>query len=211
MKEKISLVLNILQTIVLILILVVLLTDKREPGPKQMKGQLEVQYRDTIPIKLTDTDAIWGSKDAPTTLVAFIDYECPYCKDLYRNIKEIEKDYIETGKVKVIFRDLPLRMHENARELAAAVECARKEGKFWELAGLVLQSTEKYDGSQLAQWAEQSGLDAAEMENCTSDTKILDAVIADIREARSRKLTGTPAVYINDVFYTWILLAAFCR
>ncbi len=201
MKEKFSLILNVIQTIVLILILVVLFTDRKEPKPRQMTAQLKAQYKNTEPLKITDTDAIWGSKDAPITLVAFIDYECPYCKDLYRNIKEIEKDYIETGKVKVIFRDLPLKMHEHSRQLAATMECAHKQGLFWEMAYLVLSSKEKFDSTQLVQWAGQLGLDPEEIASCASDTKILDAVIADFNEARSRRLTGTPAVFINDVFY----------
>jgi len=201
MKEKFALVLNVIQTLVLIVILVVLLTNRKDSRPKNINTQLEAHYKNTEPLKITDTDAIWGSKDAPTTLVAFIDYECPYCKDLYRNIKEIEKNYIETGKVKVIFRDLPLKMHEHSRQLAATMECARRQGKFWEMADLVLNSKEKFDSTQLVQWAGQLGLDPEEIADCASDTKTLDAVMADLKDAKSRMLTGTPSVFINDVFY----------
>ena len=201
MKEKFALALNVIQTLVLIVILVVLLTDRKEYGYKQRKAQLEAQYKNMKPLKITDTDAIWGKKDAPITLVAFIDYQCPYCKDLYKNLKAIEKDYIETGKVKVIFRDLPLKMHQYSRQLAATVECARKQGKFWEMADLMLSSTEKFDSTQIAEWAGQLGLDPGEIEACANDNKTLDAVISDINDARSRKLTGTPAVFINDVYY----------
>ncbi len=211
MKEKFALVLQVVQTIVLILILVILLTDKNEPRSGQVRSQLEAQYKNTEPLKITGTDAIWGSKNAPTTLVAFVDYQCPYCKDLYGNLKKIEKDYIETGKVKVIFRDLPLRMHKNARQLAAAVECARKEGKFWEMADRVLTSKEKFDSTMLTQWANQLGLDPVAIENCTGNPKILDEVLVDIKEARSRKLTGTPAVFINDVFYRGTIPASDLR
>ena len=201
MKEKIALVLNVIQTLALILILVVLVTNRKEPKPNQVTAQLEAHYKNPEPVKLTDTDAIWGNKDAPTTVVAFVDYQCPYCKDLYKNLKEIEKDYIETGKVKVIFRDLPLKMHEHSRELATLVECARQQGKFWQMADLILSPKEKYDSTQLIQWEGQLGLNPEEMATCMNDKKTLDAVLADIKDAKSRKLTGTPAVFINDVFY----------
>lgn len=211
MKEKIALILNIVQTLVLIVILVVLLTGRNETKPKQISAQIEAQYKNTEPLKILDTDALWGKKEAPVTLVAFIDYECPYCKDLYKNLKAVEKDYIETGKVKVIFRDLPLGMHQHAKPIAAAIEYARRQGKFWELADLILSSKAKYDSTQLVQWAVQLGLNPEEITNSVNDKEILDAVLPDIKEARSRKISGTPAVFINDVYYRGTIPASDLR
>lgn len=201
MRDKFAFVLNIIQTLTLLFILIVLLTGREKTGIKQVHEPLEAHYKTTEPIKLAESDAIWGSKDAPNTLVAFVDYECPFCKDLYKNIKEIEKDYITTGKVKVVFRDLPLKMHKNSQQLAAIMECARQQGKFWELADLVLSSKEKYDSAKITEWSVQLDLDAGKMEQCSADKKTLDAVFADIKDARSRRITGTPAVFINDVYY----------
>ena len=211
MKEKFSLVLSTIQTIILILILVILLTDKKQSEAKQMTAQLEAHYRNTEPLKIADTDAIWGNKDAPTTLIAFIDYECPYCKDLYKNIKEIEQDYITTGKVKVIFRDMPLKMHKHAKHLAAVMECARKQGKFWDMADKILTSKEKFDSTMLTNWATELNLSLEKIEACATDNKTLDAVKADVKDARSRHLTGTPAVFINNAFYRGTIPASDLR
>src|SRR3989338_2286463 len=53
-----------------------------------------------------DDDAVLGSADAPVTIIEFSDYECPFCKSYFTNtFPDIKKDYVDTGKVKIVFRD----------------------------------------------------------------------------------------------------------
>mgnify|MGYP003756548487 CR=1 FL=1 len=208
MRDKISFILNIIQTLVLIAILAVVIFRKVGPAEKYDSHEFEAKQKEVKPLKISESDIIWGNTDAPVSLVAFIDYECPYCKDLYSNIKANSKEYIETGKVKVVFRNLPLRMHKNARELAGIVECAGQQGKFWEMTDLLLTSKEKYDSTKLITFASQLGLDALQLQECLNNEQTLTSIKSDVLQARSRGISGTPAFFINDEFYRGTMSAS---
>src|SRR3990167_2707548 len=70
---------------------------------------------DTGPKKVSiDDDAVLGDKNAKLTMIEFSDYECPFCKRFYdETLSQIKKDYIDTGKMKLVFRDLPLSFYQN--------------------------------------------------------------------------------------------------
>lgn len=202
-KENIGLILSTIQTILLIVIVFILLTDNKSMGkrPGNSNGQMESLTKVKIPLKIYDTDAIWGNKDAPYTLIAFVDYQCPFCNDVYKNLKELEKDYIATGKVKVIFRDFPLKMHSNAKIFASAVECARQQGKFWEMADLVFESNNKSEEAAVDGWVETLKLNKENFTACIDDSLTDKAIEKDMEEAKSYMVRGTPALFINNIFY----------
>src|SRR5512146_1268003 len=68
---------------------------------------------------------VMGRADAPVTLVEFMDYQCPYCRRFHTDtFAELKKQYIDTGKLRFVSRDLPLSFHANALTAAQAVRCA---------------------------------------------------------------------------------------
>ena len=72
-----------------------------------------------------------GKSDAPVTVIEFSDYQCPFCQRFVRNtLPALKTDYVDTGKVRYIFRDFPLAMHRQARKAAEAAHCA-EGGKCW--------------------------------------------------------------------------------
>jgi protein-disulfide isomerase len=75
---------------------------------------------------------ILGKPDAPVTVVEFSDYQCPFCQRFFTNtLPELKKDYIDTGKVRYVFRDFPLdAIHPQARKAAEAAHCAGEQGKY---------------------------------------------------------------------------------
>jgi len=76
----------------------------------------------------------FGNANAPVTLVEFSDFECPFCQKYFsESYPQIKKDYIDTGKVKVVFKHYPLSFHPSAKPMAVAAECANEQGKFWEM------------------------------------------------------------------------------
>src|SRR3989338_9298448 len=76
-----------------------------------------------------DDDPVLGNKDAKVTVIEFSDYECPFCKRHFDQVyPSLKKDYIDTGKVKLVYRDLPLSFHPNAQKEAEAAECSRDQG-----------------------------------------------------------------------------------
>src|SRR3989344_3207671 len=80
-----------------------------------------------------DDDAVLGDKNAPVTIIEFSDYQCPYCRKFWTEAySQIKEEYIDTGKVKLIFRDFPLSFHPMAEPSAQAAECAGDQRKYYE-------------------------------------------------------------------------------
>jgi protein-disulfide isomerase len=202
MKDKISLFLSVTQTLILIAILAILLNDRNTGSRlKSSRKKPDLPVKIDKPLTIRETDALWGKPDAPNTIVTFVDYQCPYCVDVYTNLKRIEDDFISTGKAKIIFRDYPLRMHKSARQYAAAVECARRQGKFWEMADHILKSKDKPDSTSIDKWLDELRLDKVAFNVCVVDSSVENLIEKDIEEAKSYGVRGTPALFINDVYY----------
>src|SRR6266849_1457871 len=87
----------------------------------------------TAPINVTG-EPFKGAANAKVALIEFSDFQCPFCgrydKDTY---PQLLKDYVDTGKVKYVWRDYPLDFHRNAEKAAEAARCAGEQGRFWEM------------------------------------------------------------------------------
>jgi protein-disulfide isomerase len=113
---------------------------------KEFEANIENALNNAIPesekenVPARGDAPVLGKSDAPVTIVEFSDFECPYCarfmKDTYPQIKT---KYIDTGKVRVVFRHFPLSFHASAQKAAEAGECAARQGKFSEFHELVFQ------------------------------------------------------------------------
>ena len=137
-----------------------------------------------------------GESDAKLTLVEILDYQCPYCGQFSREtMPQIDKEYIETGKVKYVVVNLPLEaMHKSAFKAAEAAACAGEQGKFWEMHERLFNNQQILD-----QWkthAEAIGLDLTEFEQCMDTGRQAAQVRSDIAEAHDAGVTGTPAFFL---------------
>ena len=75
-----------------------------------------------------------GAGKAPLTIVEFSDFECPYCRQFHEQvIPSLKREYIETGLVRFIHKDLPLPFHSQAKHAAAAARCAGEQNRYWDL------------------------------------------------------------------------------
>ncbi len=81
-----------------------------------------------------DNVRVKGDKNAPYTIIEYSDFQCPYCARFYEeSYKQIDTEYIKTGKAKLVFKDFPLSIHPSAPKAAEAARCAQEQGKFWEM------------------------------------------------------------------------------
>ena len=96
---------------------------------QQQQQQAPVVNNDPVKVSVDD-DPILGDKNAPVTIIEFSDYECPFCKRHFdETLPQLVKEYISTGKVKLVFRDLPLPFHNPmATTEAITANCARAQG-----------------------------------------------------------------------------------
>ena len=106
---------------------------KAAPAPQPAQAPSQPSVPGKIMVSLDD-DPFKGNSNAPVTIIEFSDFQCPFCSRFFQQtLPQIEKDYIDTGKVKFVYRDLPLdNLHPNARPAHIAAECADEQGKFWD-------------------------------------------------------------------------------
>ncbi len=79
-----------------------------------------------------DDDVVLGDPDAPVTIITFGDYQCPYCEQLFQTgEQDMRRDYVETGKAKMVYRDFLIPGHKAAIPAAEAAQCAGDQGKYW--------------------------------------------------------------------------------
>jgi protein-disulfide isomerase len=147
---------------------------------------------------LASDDAFLGAKDAPVIMVEFSDYQCPYCAKFWSDAwPKIKTNFVDTGVVNFVYRDLPLSFHNNAQKAAEASECANEQGKFWEYQDLLFANQQKLDVNSLKKYAADLGLDVAKFDNCLTSGKYATEVSEDAAAAAQFGISGTPGFVIN--------------
>lgn len=154
---------------------------------------------------VTPTSPTLGSAKAPVTIVEFSDFQCPFCRKFYNDAyQEIKKTYIDTGKVRMVFRHYPLSFHAAARPAAIASQCAFDQGKFWEYHDLMFaeqdkqgQGTITFGATELKAWAQKLSMNAATFNSCLDSSEHADIVDTDMKVAGTLGITGTPSFVVN--------------
>ena len=149
---------------------------------------------------LADDDAVKGDKDAPVTIIEFSDFECPFCARFYSDtLPQIESKYIDTGKVKLIFRDYPLPFHAQAQKASEAAECAGEQGSYWEMHDKLYESGVIGGIATFKQYAKDLGLNTKKFDECLDSGKFASEVKKDMADGSVAGIKGTPGFIINGV------------
>ena len=147
---------------------------------------------------LGDNPKIKGDKNAKVILVEVSDFQCPFCSRFGKQAgAQIDKDYIDTGKIQHAFVDLPLGFHQHAQKAAEAAECAAEQGKFWEMHDRLFANQAKISTNDLPSHAEAVGLDVAKFKDCVTSGKFAADVKRDSMEAAKAGITGTPTFVVG--------------
>jgi protein-disulfide isomerase len=110
---------------------------------------------------------------------------------------QIEKEYIETGKLKHVFMDFPLPMHRDAFKASEAGLCAGDQGKFWEMHDKIFANQRALGQEDLMKYAEDIGLDMAKFKECLDNDKFADEIKKRMAEGQKAGVRGTPAFLIG--------------
>lgn len=136
-----------------------------------------------------------GEKNAKVTILAFIDFECPYCQQNYETFKYIKEKYKPV--LRVVFKHLPLTdLHPNAVSSALASTCAQEQDKFWEYYTALFEN-KKFDNESLYLYAQNIGLNTTKFDVCFKSEKYLINIEKDIADAVNIGLRGTPSYVLN--------------
>ncbi|MBI2134360.1 DsbA family protein [Candidatus Woesearchaeota archaeon] len=147
-----------------------------------------------------DDDPVLGDPNAPVTIVSFEDFQCPFCgRAFQQTFPLLKKDYIDTGKVKYVYRDFPLSFHPEAQPAAEAAECADEQGKFWEFHEGVFSNQATMGRDLYLSLAGELGLDAAKFTQCIDSGKYRQEVQNDFAYGSQVGVSGTPTFFINGI------------
>ena len=140
-----------------------------------------------------------GNRDAKVALMVFTDFQCPYCGQFANEVlPEIDRRYLSTGKVLLIFRHLPIEnIHPQARDAAESSLCAARQGAFWSMHDRLFGNRFALDGPTLRRHAEAVGVDLQEFDRCLSSEGPRTHVTADLAAAKQLGIFGTPAFLIG--------------
>jgi protein-disulfide isomerase len=153
-----------------------------------------------------DDDVVLGDAKAKVLIIEFGDYQCPSCRMFWREVEpRLKKEYVDTGKVKLVFRDFPIvQIHPEAMLAAIAVDCAGDQKKYWQMHDKVFREQDKgedslvrFKNTDLKKWAKDIGLDTAAFNECLDSSRYRDEVAKDKADGDSVGIQGTPTFFIN--------------
>jgi protein-disulfide isomerase len=146
-----------------------------------------------------DDDPVWGSDEAPVTIIEFSDYECPYCRRWHLEVwPQIQEAYGD--QIRLVYRDFPLTsIHANATPAAAAANCAGEQGLYWAFSERLFSMELGLSPSAYDQYATELALDIDTFKACLESGDQNDEIMADYEYAANLGVRSTPTFFINGI------------
>lgn len=154
-------------------------------------------------------DVILGNPNAPVTLIEYGDYQCPFCGRVFTQVEpQLRTDYINTGKVKMVFRNFQFLGQESVAAGEAA-ECAEDQNKFWDYHDALYAAKIKdvsnggsendgfFSRAKFLKLAQQVGLNVPLFTACIDSNKYADQIQKDRDAANAIGVNSTPTSYVN--------------
>jgi len=183
----------------------ILTAIQKAPAPQPTQQPSQPKAPQIFQISLDD-DPFKGDPNAPVIVVEFSDFQCPFCSRFYQQtLPLIQENYIDTGKIKFVYRDLPLdSLHPNARLTHIAAECADEQEKFWEYHDVLFDKQSQWQRLSstdlpitLTQYAADLGIQTASFETCLESEEMANEVKKDVADATKYGSTGTPTFFVG--------------
>jgi protein-disulfide isomerase len=150
---------------------------------------------DAVEVVPIEHAASRGPARASITIVEFADFQCPFCARAEANLHAVEQAH--PGDVRVVFKNLPLPMHDHARLMARAAIAADAQGRFWEMHDRLFRLTGNVDRAALDRVAHDVGLDGARFDRDLDDPSLDARIDADDADAAALGVKGTPTFFVN--------------
>jgi len=142
---------------------------------------------------VADDGRVQGKADAPLTLIEYSDYTCGYCLKFFREtLPKLQATYIDSGKIKYVYRDYPRADRGVGVEAAVAARCAGAQGRYWAMHDRLFGEGSQLDSGSFKNAAKSLGLDQGEFGRCFDERRHLESIFQDRREANRWGFHGTP-------------------
>lgn len=151
-----------------------------------------------------DRGRIRGAATAPVWVVEVSDFQCPYCKQWHdESFAAIDREFVQTGKVRLAYLNFPLGMHANARAASEAAMCASAQGKFWPMHESLFVTQQQWQGlpdplPRFDSLAVAGGVEPTAWRDCMRTHATAKLIDADLDRSRSAGVRSTPTFFIGD-------------
>lgn len=151
------------------------------------------------PEPLRPDDHVIGPDSASVTVIAYCDFECPFCGQAFVRTKRLRERF--EHQLRLVYRHFPLiDRHPFAQQAAEASEAAAQQGRFWEMHDLLFEHQEDLEAEDLYRYAEAAGLDLPWFKADLHGRVHTSRVLFDVRSGRRSGVTGTPSFFLNDAW-----------
>ena len=146
-----------------------------------------------------------GSDSAKVDIIEYVDFQCPVCATFtILTSPDIKRNFVNTGRVRWVFRDYPVpEIHDKAVLAHLVAACAADQGKFWEMHDQLFYNQGAWSNSNrprsvLAGYARAIGLDMGSYDSCVDERRHLERITATKNEGARLGVSGTPNFVIGD-------------
>jgi protein-disulfide isomerase len=173
----------------------------QEKRRQALLKELQPRYPVTVALRAptveiaTEGEPSLGPANAPVTIVEFSDFQCPYCRQAQGTLKQLMAAY--EGKIKLVFRDFPLRtIHPQAQKAAEAAQCAAEQQQFWPYHDKLFAST-NFQMDELKKFAQELELNMEQFTSCLDSSKYAAGIDADMQAGQQAGVNATPTFFVN--------------
>lgn len=139
-----------------------------------------------------------GPADAKLTVVAFLDYGCPYCRRAAGPFRETMVKYKD--RVRFVIRDFPVEeLHPNAFQAALAARCSFAQGKGWAFHDILYSQTGELVPADFMRFATQAGVDVEKYQTCVNNRQFTSEIQQDLADGLRAGVEGTPTYFFNGI------------
>ena len=147
---------------------------------------------------LLQGEPVLGNPSAPLTIVEFSDFECSYCRHFHKQVMPLlKRDYIDTGLVRFVHKDLPLPFHPHALPAAAAARCAGEQNRYWELYSSLFDQQNCLGCKGVLAIAAEAEINISRLQACMKKESTLALINANRSEASLHNISATPTFIIG--------------
>ena len=177
------------------------------PEPTSDELPVASANAEAFPAQLDQFGVSMGREDAPVVGREFADYQCPACGNFSSASKRLKQEYVDEGKVRFVYFDLPLQQHQNAIPAAQAARCAGDQGAYWSMHDRLYDSQTEWSGSNdpvatFTRYAGDLGLEERRFRRCMTTELHREAVEQSRRVAMQLRVASTPTVLVDNIRLT---------
>lgn len=178
-----------------------------QPDPTSDELPVAAASAEPFPAELDQYGVSVGPEDAPVVVREFADYQCPACGRFSEASQRLKQEYVDAGKVRFVFFDLPLRQHQNAMPAAMAARCAGDQNGYWDMHDKLFDAQTEWSSSgdpveTFTRYAGDLGLEERRFRRCMTTELHREDVEQSRRIAMQLRVSSTPTVLVDNIRLT---------